>query len=356
VLVLLSVCSRMARADTPVAATVARSSPSYEVARTYAGTLVPRRSSELGFKGAGEIAAVAVDIGDSVEAGELLASLDTESLEAEVAEANAGVTYARASLSAAAAELDLARQTESRSRRLRDKGHTSVQTHDELELDVHVKQARLALADAALDQAEAQRRRAEVALTDAHIKAPYAGVVQSRYADEGHQATPGQPLLRLLELTNPEAHVGVPAIRREALTTGDAYHIRWHGREIEARLKAVLPEIDARSRTLTAVFVLEETSVPAGDLVELVMQQPVQVRGFWIPTTALAERARGLWSLYVLGDEAMIKERLVEILHTEGNRAYVRGALEDGETIIETGMERVVPGQAVTVASLRSDP
>lgn len=349
-LVLLTCYSSTARADTPVAVTTARSSPSYAVARTYAGTLVPRRTSELGFKDAGEIAVIAVDVGDHVETGQRLASLDSESLQAELADAKAGVAYARASSRAAAAELDLARQTESRSRRLLDEGHTSAQTHDELALDVRVKQARLAVAGAAVARAEAQLQRARVALGDAHILAPYAGVIQSRYADEGHQAMPGQPVLRLLELTSPEAHIGVPAARRDALIAGAPHYIRWHGRRFEARLEAVLPEIDPETRTLTAVFVLDDAPIPAGDLVELVMDQPVPVRGFWVPMTALAERARGLWSVYVLGADSVIEERMVEILHMENNRAYVRGTLADGEIVVESGVERVVPGQAVTVA------
>ncbi len=40
--------------------------------------------------------------------------------------------------------------------------------------------------------------------------------------------------------------------------------------------------------------------------------------------------------------------RLVEIIHAEGPRAFVRGALSDGELVILDGLQRITPGQKVS--------
>lgn len=67
---------------------------------------------------------------------------------------------------------------------------------------------------------------------------------------------------------------------------------------------------------------------------------------------------RGLWSVYVLTepetespDEATdvysVSRRDVEVVHTEGDRALVRGTLQPGEPTITSGAHRMVPGQLV---------
>ena len=70
--------------------------------------------------------------------------------------------------------------------------------------------------------------------------------------------------------------------------------------------------------------------------------------GFWVPVTALTESDRGLWGVYVVKDESLVERRIVEIIHSESERAYVRGTLEDDDRIVRTGVQRLVPGQQVT--------
>jgi hypothetical protein len=63
--------------------------------------------------------------------------------------------------------------------------------------------------------------------------------------------------------------------------------------------------------------------------------------------TSLSESERGLWSVYVLGVDDIVERRLVEVLHTEAKRVYVRGTLRDGDLVVSTGVQRIVPGQSV---------
>ena len=50
----------------------------------------------------------------------------------------------------------------------------------------------------------------------------------------------------------------------------------------------------------------------------------------------------------------MLERRPIEILYQESERVYVRGALQDGDRIVGTGLHRVVAGQGVRVAPTRS--
>lgn len=332
----------------------AAANDSYAALRSYAGEVVASRSSDLGFKFAGQLALIAVDLGDAVPAGALLARLDDASLQAALAQARAQVDVARAQLAAAQANAELAGQSERRFADLRVSGHVSEQQYDEQRLNLEALSAGEALAAAGLTQARAALRAAEVAVTEAEIRAPYAGRVQARYVDEGSQINPGQPVLQLVETVNKEAHVGLPEQLASTLSAGSQHEVLWGGQSYRATLQSVLPVVDAANRTLTAVFKLNEqaaAALPIGGVVELALASEVAGSGYWVPLTALTESDRGLWGIYVVNAEQQLERRLVEIVHAESSRAFVRGTLVSGERIVTSGVQRLVPGQRVIAAA-----
>jgi len=334
-------------ATTQVAYVNAEQRGTYAVERIYAGRTVAGRVTELGFRHAGELEAVAVDIGDRVDAGTVLARLDAAAVNAALAQAEADVRHAAASLEAMRARTDLARQTERRFADLRTDGHVSVQEYDERRLEYAARRAELDVAEAALARARAARDVAAIVVDDARLSAPFAGVVQARHADEGAQLQPGQPVLRLVERGRVEAHVGVPDTLAADLDPDARYTLRWADRTLPAALRAVLPEVDAQTRTVTAVFTLGAVDVPLGAVVELITQRAVAAAGFWLPLTALTESDRGLWGVFVINERSQLERRIVEVLHAESDRAFVRGTLSDGDRIVRSGVQRLVPGQRV---------
>ena len=69
--------------------------------------------------------------------------------------------------------------------------------------------------------------------------------------------------------------------------------------------------------------------------------------------SALTASDRGLWAVYVINGENIIERRLVEVIHNEASRAYVRGLLSDRDRVVNSGVQRIVPGQ--TVLALRAE-
>lgn len=339
-----------AHAATVVSYLTAEAETGFEATRVYAGRTVPGRASELGFKFGGQLARVHVDIGDYVNEGDLLAELDSASLDAVQAQADADVSLSAANLLALEAETQLARQTEARFRSLRDSGHTSAQTYDEQRLALRAKEAHLSVAVASLARSRANQRAATIAVDESRIYAPFSGQVQSRLMDEGAQARSGQSVLRLVETAHRKAHVGVPDSMIETLRQETSYTLRWADARIPGILKTVLPEVDRESRTVTAVLDLEDETVPFGAVVELELSYRVNADGYWLPLTALTESDRGLWGAFVVDGDSNAERRLVEVLHIEAERAYVRGTLQPGDRIISTGVQRIVPGQSVSMS------
>jgi multidrug efflux pump subunit AcrA (membrane-fusion protein) len=97
-----------------------------------------------------------------------------------------------------------------------------------------------------------------------------------------------------------------------------------------------------------------------GQIVRLQLEETVDATGFWLPTTALSEGERGLWScLVAVPNESKtsaerrshrVERRAVEVLHTELDRVLVRGTLNAGDRVVTRGTHRVTVGQSVRVA------
>ena len=131
------------------------------------------------------------------------------------------------------------------------------------------------------------------------------------------------------------------------------------GRSHPAVVSAVLPELDAATRTRTVVLQLAESAtgqvVPA-QVARMEVVEATEIPGYWLPTNALTQGTRGLWSVYAVqrdeeqeGDK--LDRRYVEVIHSESDRTFVRGTLQPGDRIVTSGSHRLVPGQPVTVAS-----
>ena len=303
----------------------------------FTGLISAKRTSELGFSAGGRIQSISADVGDRVAKGQALAALDTRALRSQL-------TSAEAQIAEAVANHALAMSTVQRQNTLLEKGHVAQQRVDEA-----VAQA--ATASARIDAAKAQAEALRVQIDLSRIVAPYNGVITRRAFDEGAIAPPGVPVFELVETDALEARVGLPAALASELVVGDTYQLLGDRGPVEARLRSVTGVIDAGQRTVTTMFdILEPEAVSTGAVVRLEMQRDVKEPGLWVPVSALAEGQRGLWSLYIArkeGDEWRARPGLVEIIQSEGERAYVRGAVSDGDRIITDGLQRITPGQLV---------
>lgn len=317
---------------------VANTQSSLALDEKFTGIVQPRRSSELGFSDGGRIAALNVDVGDRVTDGQILAVLDTRAVRSQLVSAEAQVNEAKASHA-------LAMNTVERQQTLLERGHVSQQRVDEA-------LAQAATADARIEAARARADTLRVQIDLATIRAPYPGMITSRNFDEGAIAAQGAPIFQLVETGALEARIGLPAPLAAALEPGDIYTLSTDVGPVDAKLRSVTGIIDAGQRSVTSLFdITDAASVSAGTVVRLSVSRDVQENGLWLPVSALAEGQRGLWSLYIAspeGDGWVARPGLVEVVQTEGERVFVRGAISDGDRIIVDGLQRVAPGQSVS--------
>ena len=96
--------------------------------------------------------------------------------------------------------------------------------------------------------------------------------------------------------------------------------------------------------------ITDAEAVPSGAVVRLAMSREIDEPGFWVPVKSLSTASRGLWTIYVAeptGSGWKVATRPVEMVHAEGDRAFVRGPVSAGERVITDGLQRIVPGMPV---------
>lgn len=323
---------------------------SYSIERSYVGQVEAKRRSQVGFDLPGTLVRALVDEGDRVESGQTLARLDTSRLAARRRELDAALIQAETTR-------DLALSTLERIRRAAERNAVSAQ-------DVDEAQQRAASAAAALQRTQAQIELLEVDLAKSTLRAPYAAIVSSRLLDEGQVLAAGTPVFELVESASPRVRIGVGPEVARGLQSTTRHTLQIGDETFDGRLLQVLPEQDARTRTVDLLFELDTSlgDLKVGEAATLRSAREVTADGYWLPLSALTESLRGLWSCYVATplDDAgeashALEKRQLEALEIDSEptsgepRAFVRGALEDGELVVTGGLQRLTNGQRVRI-------
>lgn len=313
---------------------------SYKITERFAGRIEAARQTQLAFERAGLVSQVQVEEGDKVTKGAVIARLDTAKLEAE-----------RQTLKAQRAELqarrDLAAATLKRQEDLNKKGWRSAQNYDE---------ARFSLLeiDASLRRIDAGVASLDVDIDKSALRAPFAGTIASRTMDEGAVVAAGTSIVELLETAERQVRIGVSADAAATLKPGQTYRFEAAGQTVAGTIVAKRPDLDPRTRTVSVLFSLAAgEALPFGELVELVLHRSVAAQGTWLPLSALTEGRKGLWSVLTVSERdgaSVVEREAAEILHIDGDRAYVRGTFIDGARLLLDGTNRVTPGQHVALA------
>ena len=271
-------------------------------------------------------------------------------------------------------QLSLARLQQQRRESLYEEGAISLEEMQERKFNADALEKRLQQAQSRLDELQAGTRSeqisgqdAQVAQIDARIrsveilldkgvlKSPFRGTVSSRIVDEGVVVAAGQSVLRLVEDSQLEARIGLPQGVADKLAISSQYPIQVNDRNYPARLRQKLPELRESSRTVTAVLILNRgTNLTVGSTARLILREQETEAGFWLPVSALVAGERGLWSLYAVkpteNSAYQVVRRAVEVIHSDAERALVRGSIESGDRVIIHGSHRVVPNQLVKLS------
>lgn len=201
------------------------------------GTLNPERIVEVRTQVPGIIGRLAVDRGDPIRTGQLIAVIQAEGIRSAAASALAQV-------SAAQANLALARQQVTSARTLHERGAIS-----QIEL-----QTREAAYEAAVSQLAAARAQASAATESAgraNITSPISGEVSDRHVSQGEAVSPGDPLITVVNTAQLELAGQVPVQSAARVQRGQTVEFTvdaYPGEVFEGIVARVDPTADAATR------------------------------------------------------------------------------------------------------------
>jgi RND family efflux transporter MFP subunit len=324
------------------------------------GPVAPRTETTLVAEVSGQIVSVSSNFiaGGFFRKGEMLLQIDPSDYETALMSAQAGLAARKAQLADRQARSEQA---------LKDWQNLGRQGQPS---DLVLRKPQLAEAQAAVQAAEAELRRAERNLERTRIKVPYDGLVRSKQVDVGQFVGAGTPLaitfavdyaeIRLPLSSSDMAFLDLPSATRldrahrvpVTLSSNTTAGLQEWRAEI-VRTEGV---VDARSRV---VYAVAEVVDPYGVLgrsaqAELKMGTFVraEIQGLRADDVVVLPRSvlQSGDVVLVANAERELEVRKVDVLRAEPRSVYISSGVEDGELVVTTSLEAPIPGTSLAIS------
>lgn len=304
----------------------------------FTGTVRERQRADLAFESGGQMVGLAVDVGDPVRKGQVLATLDPQP-------ARLHLQQARARLASSQAQVTERTSNLVRQQHLFAAGSVAqsvVEQAAENREQARAEQRR-AQADLALAQREVERSR---------LVAPFDGRVVSRRTGRYSEVGAGQAVLEIESVGDQQVVASVPVDQAAGLKPGDvtsAYRTDARDGSLELVLEGVSPRAE-NGLTRLCIFRVRQAALqlPSG------LAMLVHIKADGLPELSIPERA--LWVgtdkpyVYVyLPSEEKVVRRPVTIARIEGGRALIESGLSRGEWVVTAGASFINDGQLVSL-------
>jgi RND family efflux transporter MFP subunit len=300
--------------------------------REFVGRVEARLTVDLAFQVGGRLAEFPVSEGEQIGEGTRVAALESQDFERALREARV--------------QLQQARQNLDRQRTLHERGIAS---------DAALEDAQTAydLRAVALDNARQNREYAT-------IDAPFDGLVSRRLVDNFTTVSPGQPVVRLQDVSELRVAIQVPEstlamVDENAPREMTARFPFLPDQSFELEFRELVAEPDQASQTYTALFALPN-DIPANILpgmtanVRIVTEPSAAPEnpGVRVPVTALAALSDGGFQVWVFDPaEGQVSARRVAVGPVTGETVLVREGLAAGEQIVTAGVTALHEGMSV---------
>jgi len=282
-----------------------------------------------------------VDIGARVEAGQLLAEIDTPELNQELARS-------RAELKQSEAALDLAKITSARWAEL-------VKTKSVSEQEAAEKQSDLTLKIATVDAARATVRRLEELQSFSRVTAPFAGTITARTTDTGQliRADSGRELFRLAQTEKLRVYVRVPQAAARVVKAGQTAELtipELPERVFAAKIVRNSGAMSADSRTLLTELEVDNPNgeILAGSFAQVRLTDSIPEAVLTVPSNTLLFRSDGP-QLAVIGTNDTIELRLIKIGRDFGPTVEILAGATTSDRLVLNPPDSIVTGMKVRI-------
>ena len=317
--------------------------------RRFPSVLQPAEVTTLSFEVGGKLGPVDLKVGQVVQEGQLLASIDPKSLEIQVESSEAAVAQAQATAENALANLE-------RQKELFDKKVTTRSNLDAAQTTANTSAA-------SLQQAKKQLENAKENLGKADLRSTIDGIVNSVLVEPFSVVAVGTPVATLYRSDGYEISLSVSYDVVQRLAVGKQATVRLADSP-DIVLKGMVSELGSRADTVSSfpiVVELTETNpaLKAGMAVEVAIEFTVpRGQGYLLPLTVLhlygtinensSATEPASTQVYIYNPETQtVGLREITIAGVRENRVIVIDGLEAGERVASAGVSFLRDGQKV---------
>lgn len=289
------------------------------------GTLEAESEVDIVARSAGPIIEMTAEEGQSVRQGQLLARIDSEALVAQQ--------------DLTRVELNEARIAFERAERLRQGELLS-------EAEYETTAARFETA-----KAQVEGNRIQLAYTE--IRAPFDGLIVTRYVKFAENVGVNTPLFRISDFDPLLCPIQVPERELSSLRVGQSAHLTvesWPGTRFEAQVLRLSPVIDAATGTVKVTLEVQgQGKLRPGMFASVFLQKATRDNVPVVPKTALLLDSIGD-TVFVV-DGAAASRRDVELGFQEGDFVEIASGIQAGEQLIVVGQDGLSDGTPIQVLS-----
>lgn len=303
----------------------------------YSGTVKGRYETNLSFQVGGKILSRNVQVGDEVQAGQVLMTIDAK----DIVEQNRS---ADAQVAAAQSQLNLAKSNLERYTALFQENAIAEST-----LDSYKTQYDAAVANYNSAVAAAEQNKNSLGYTN--LVANAAGVISTITAEVGQVVSAGQTVVTLIQTNELEVEINVPENKISDIEINQPCTVTFwaNNSAVSGRVREISPVADSTSRTFAVKISLQNFSA---ENLKLGMTSSVEINSPKIsnqnetvlPLSAIyqTENQQQVW----LVKDNKVSLKNISTTNFENNSVKVRG-LSAGDTVVVAGVHKLREGQAV---------
>lgn len=297
----------------------------------------------LSFRTGGRVVTRSVDIGDRVNAGQLLATLENTTSQNQLDGAQADYEGAKASAQVAALNVN-------RMQKLMPTGAIARTQLDTARADWLVARARLKNSESAL-------RNARESLGWTRLIAPRSGVITEVSASAGQVVNGGQSVLTLA--TGEARDVVFDIAKPEAIPPQEQAGLRVSllsdpSVQASAAVRDISPQADPQTRTWRVRATLQNPPLAMALGASVTVTLPATgPHGYALPASALS-RVDDKPAVYVINPQSQAQLRVVVPAYYTATTVIISGGLEPGDRVITAGVSKLRSGEPVIAGECES--
>lgn len=328
--------------------------------RTFSGALEASESFAVSPKVGGRIEEMVFDLGDAVPRDAIVARLDADEFQQDLARVEAELMVARANFVEAESSLMITQRAIGRSETLRERGVASEAELDQVRSELLAQQARVEVFRAEIARAEAAVEYAKIRVDYTHVRAQWRGsnesrLVARRYADEGQNISANEDLLQIVAIDPVMAVFYVTERDYPSLQINQQVDIHtdaFPGRIFVGRIARIAPVFQEASRQARIEVQVPnaERSLKPGMFVRADVEVAREPAATIVPFEAIERRADVTGVFLVAAEDATAVWRPVELGIREGDRVQIIGENLSGR-VIRLGQQLVEHGSPIAIST-----